>query len=196
MPFIASYERFSSIGGMLPEQVWDAPDMPEYGLYLGKSAGSAQPLVWAHAEYLKLLRSTKDGKIFDTIPVVEQRYAVTQEKRTFRSMVEIFQVARPITSVPSGFKLRVLDRERFELVYTLDDWKTVEHTTSDSVGFPGFIADIAAPALTDGAPNKIVFTVHWPADEGGAERWLGHNCYVEITPDKPPTMPATTKPVS
>ena len=195
-PFIASYEKFSSVGGMLPEQVWDGPDMPEEGMYLGKSAGSAQPLVWAHAEYLKLLRSTKDGKIFDTIPVVEQRYAVAQDQRTFRSMVEIFQLARPIASVPSGFKLRILDRERFEVVYTLDDWKTVQHQTSEMVGFPGFIADIAAPDLVDGAPNKIVFTLHWPADAGGAERWLGHNCYVEITPDKPPTMPATTRPVS
>ena len=42
---------------MLPEQVWDHDDMPEKGMYLGRSAGSAQPLVWAHAEYLKLLRS-------------------------------------------------------------------------------------------------------------------------------------------
>ncbi len=172
------------------------PDLPAEGMYLGKSAGSAQPLVWAHAEYLKLLRSEPDGKIFDTIPVVEQRYAVAEDKRSFRSMVEIFQVARPITSVPAGFTLRILDRSRFEVVYTLDDWKTVEHESSQSVGFPGFVADIAAPAMADGAPNKIVFTLHWPADAADAERWLGHNCYVEITPDKPPTMPATTKPVS
>ena len=42
---------------MLPEQVWDYADIPSKGMYLGRSAGSAQPLVWAHAEYLKLLRS-------------------------------------------------------------------------------------------------------------------------------------------
>ena len=45
------------------------------GLRLGKSAGSAMPLVWAHAEYLKLLRSVTDGRVFDRISVVEERYA-------------------------------------------------------------------------------------------------------------------------
>ena len=73
--FITAFEKFSSIGGMLPEQVWDYADMPEEGLFLGFSAGSAQPLVWAHAEYLKLLRSVADNKIFDTLSVVEERYA-------------------------------------------------------------------------------------------------------------------------
>ena len=42
---------------MLPEQVWDEADRPDSSLRLGKPAGSAVPLVWAHAEYLKLLRS-------------------------------------------------------------------------------------------------------------------------------------------
>ena len=75
-PFLAAMERFSSIGGMLPEQVWDRADLPSEGMYFGQSAGSAQPLVWAHAEYLKLLRSAVDGKVFDCIPVVQERYAV------------------------------------------------------------------------------------------------------------------------
>ena len=33
-PFIETYEKFSSVGGMLPEQVWDHPDMPERGMFL------------------------------------------------------------------------------------------------------------------------------------------------------------------
>ncbi len=60
-------------------------------MYLGRSAGSAQPLVWAHAEYLKLLRSAADGRVFDRISVVEERYAVPQDKRTFTNHIEIFQ---------------------------------------------------------------------------------------------------------
>ncbi len=98
---IGAYERFSSIGGMLPEQVWDHADLPSEGMYEGRSAGSAQPLVWAHAEYIKLLRSVTDGKIFDTISVVKERYAVEPGKRSFRNTTEIFQVARPIQR-PSG----------------------------------------------------------------------------------------------
>ena len=34
-------------------------------LFLGRASGSAMPLVWAHAEYLKLCRSLRDGEVFD-----------------------------------------------------------------------------------------------------------------------------------
>ena len=51
---------------MIPEQVWDADDIPERGLFKGRPTGSAMPLVWAHAEYLKLRRSLADGRVFDT----------------------------------------------------------------------------------------------------------------------------------
>ena len=194
--WIKTYEGFSSVGGMLPEQVWDHADMPESGMFLGKSAGSAQPLVWAHAEYLKLLRSAKDGAVFDRISVVEERYATKPGARTFRNTVEIFQVARPITTVPAGFTLRVVDAQRFEVVYSFDNWKTTERKLADVVGFPGTMADVPVPAMNDAGPNKLEFTMHWPSSADGEERWLGHNFTVEVTPDMPPTMPATSKPMS
>jgi glucoamylase len=49
-------------GGFLPEQVWDAADIPERELFNGHPSGSAMPLVWAHAEYVKLVRSLSDRK--------------------------------------------------------------------------------------------------------------------------------------
>ncbi|KAJ8135882.1 hypothetical protein OY671_010905, partial [Metschnikowia pulcherrima] len=45
--------------GPLPEQVWDEDDNSEYHLYKGRPTGSAMPLAWAHAEYIKLLRSVR-----------------------------------------------------------------------------------------------------------------------------------------
>jgi glucoamylase len=67
-------EAFTSDGGMIPEQIWDAPDIAERGLYFGRPSGSGMPLVWAHAEYLKLARSIRDGKVFDLPPAAAQRY--------------------------------------------------------------------------------------------------------------------------
>ncbi len=58
----------------MPEQVWDEADLPERSMRQGQPAGSAVPLVWAHAEYLKLLRSAVDGKVFDRIDPVYERY--------------------------------------------------------------------------------------------------------------------------
>ncbi len=194
-PLIKAYEAFSSVGGMLPEQVWDHEDLPAAGMYEGRSAGSAQPLVWAHAEYVKLLRSVLDGKIYDLIPVVAERYAVEPGKRTFRSATEIFQILRPISEVPAGFTLRIIDRQRFSVVYTVDDWTTTLEATCQNVGFPGYLVDIQTPPLTDG-PNRLLFTLHWPADAEASERWLGHNVAIRLTPDSAGTPPAGTKPVS
>jgi glucoamylase len=62
---LRALEGFASATGMLPEQVWDAPDLPARGLAHGRSTGSAAPLGWAHAEYVKLCRSLDDGRVFD-----------------------------------------------------------------------------------------------------------------------------------
>ena len=63
-------EAFATSTGLLPEQVWDTFDLPESHMYLGKPTGAAMPLMWSHAEYIKLLRSATDGKVFDVIPEV------------------------------------------------------------------------------------------------------------------------------
>ncbi len=34
-PLVQAIEQFASVGGMLPEQVWDYKDMPDKGLYFG-----------------------------------------------------------------------------------------------------------------------------------------------------------------
>ena len=78
---ITALERFSSIGGMMPEQIWDAPDLPYEGMYRGRSAGSAQPLVWAHSEYIKLLRSVVDGGQPCLRPHLGRRRALRRPRR-------------------------------------------------------------------------------------------------------------------
>jgi glucoamylase len=189
--FITSYEQFSSVGGMLPEQVWDHQDMPSEGMYEGRSAGSAQPLVWAHAEYIKLLRSVVEGKVFDLIPVVQERYAVPPGTRSFECTMEIFKVSRPVSRMPAGFTLRITDADRFRVVYTFDSWATQQSINSKVVGYPGSYVDIATEptARPDGEFGKLIFTLHWPEGPNAPEHWLGYNVEVELTP---PGEPART----
>src|SRR5579875_2955243 len=177
-PLLRAMERFSSIGGMLPEQVWDHNDLPSEGMYCGRSAGSAQPLVWAHAEYLKLLRSIADGRVFDRISVVEERYAVPDGQRSFTNRMEIFRLTRPISTMVQGGTLRVVDSDRFQLVWTADNWATTHRTDSRQVGHPGSYVDIPVGAEQAGS---IAFTMFWP----GADRWLGRNFEVVIHPEPP-----------
>jgi glucoamylase len=51
---LTAMETFANEGGLISEQVWDSPDIPKHELQLGRPSGSAMPLVWAHAEYVKL----------------------------------------------------------------------------------------------------------------------------------------------
>jgi len=133
-------------------------------------------LVWAHAEYLKLLRSATDGRVYDRIPVVAERYGVEQGKRTFTNHIEIFEVTRPVTSILAGYTLRIVDREHFRVVYTLDSWVTTLTVDSRSVGYPGSFADIVAPPDRDGV---IEFTLAWPGQDH-RDRWLGRNIDVAV----------------
>ena len=64
----------ASDGGMLPEQVWDGEDKPQFELANGRPTGGAMPLVWAHAEYAKLVRSLHDGRVFDMPQQPYERY--------------------------------------------------------------------------------------------------------------------------
>ncbi len=57
-------EGLASKTGLLPEQSWDKADRPEIYMWLGQPTGSAMPLMWAHAEYIKLLRSTMERKVY------------------------------------------------------------------------------------------------------------------------------------
>ena len=186
-PFITALERFSSVGGMLPEQVWDYADLPSEGMYFGRSAGSAQPLVWAHAEYLKLLRSVADGKVFDRISVVQERYAVAKDQRTFQSRLEVFQIGRPISTVVQGGTLRIMDPARFSVIYSTDNWATKAEMEARVVGRPGAFADIPVAADQEG---NIVFTLYWPE----ANRWLGHNYQIDIHAEVPTQGAAADKP--
>jgi glucoamylase len=65
---------------LIPEQTWDA-GIPEKRMFFGQGKGAAIPLVWAHAEYVKILRSVADNRMFDLIDPVAGRYCNDQPRR-------------------------------------------------------------------------------------------------------------------
>ncbi len=175
-PLIRTYEQYASPGQLLPEQVWDEADRPECSLRKGQPDGSAMPLVWAHAEYLKLLRSAVDGKVFDRIDPVYERYCTPDGRKRRRGGVEIYSHRRPIARMDAGSTLRILDELRFEVEWTDDGWKTVNHAVSRGLGCAGFSADVT-PAAGRG---ELEWTMHWPERGAGPEAWLGYNVKVKV----------------
>ena len=75
LPYLRAMAASVTAGGGLPEQVWDAAPIAERRLAPGKPTGSAAPLVWAHAEFLKLYLAVNEGTFADRLEAVASRYA-------------------------------------------------------------------------------------------------------------------------
>ncbi len=167
---LATFESFANEGGLIPEQVWDSPDIPERELYFGRPSGSGMPLVWAHAEYLKLRRSLRDERVFDLPPQTVQRYVI--EKTPSPRMVWRFN--HKIRSIHVGKALRIETLTGAVVHWTADDWNTVQNVTSRDVGIGVHVVDLATEALTEG--RQVKFTFHWC----DADRWEGTDFIVSV----------------
>ena len=161
---IFAMEQFTSEGGMICEQIWDEPDIPKESMFFGRPSGSAMPLAWAHAEYLKLLRSVTDGRIFDQIPAVVEHFSKPRENK-----YEFWQMSRPLDKLEAGKTLRIMAPGRFRVDWTLNGWADVKRTESTTVTRAGYQhADIPVPREQT---SPVSFTLYW-LDE---ERWEGRN---------------------
>ncbi len=170
--YIRAMEGFANKTQLLPEQIWDQPDIPSQLLFYGEQTGSATPLMWAHAEYIKLLRSAADGKVFDFIPEVAARYC----GRAVRRRIELWKHNRQPKTVRAGSLLRIQALDPFILHWTRDDWKTVLETASTMIPIGLSHADINI-AADQTAPIKFTFRWRDP------DRWEGRDYTVEITPE-------------
>ena len=169
-PFIRAIEGFASATGLLPEQVWDEHDEPESHMLLGRPTGSAMPLMWAHAEYIKLLKSVSDGHVFDLIPEVANRYL---KDRKACQLFEVWKPNRHASVVKKGYTLRVQVPAPFRLHWTSDEWRTVRDTRSRATALGIEFVDIPIPAAQQ-AP--IRFTFFWPESNS----WEGRDYIVEL----------------
>jgi len=168
-PLIKSMEGFAS-NGLLAEQLWDADDLPERELYFGKPAGSAMPLCWAHAEFISLVRSQKDGVCFDRIGPVYERYV--KAKNTNR--VEAWTLAHQQARISAGKPLRIICESPAVVHWSADKWKTRHDIETQTNAIGVHFADL--PVETFPAGTQITFTFHW----NSPDRWEGKNFVVGI----------------
>ena len=173
---MATLSQFANEGGLLPEQVWDAADLPERELFFGKPSGSAMPLVWAHAEYLKLCRSLADGRVFDLPPQTVLRYQVQQ----VGSPYALWRFNHKCLTMPAGMRLRMEVLEPATIRWSADGWLTVADTETLDTGLGLQVADLPTESLQAG--SKLDFTFFWPQ----ANRWEGCDFAVTVVPPRVP----------
>src|ERR1700720_2551866 len=155
---------------LIPEQVWDSKDIPERELFAGKASGSACPLVWAHSEYIKLRRSLVDGKVFDQPPQTVERYL---EKKISAKYFNWRFNNKPRT-LPCGKKLRLLLMEPAMVHWSVDNWQTVQDSTSEESGWNLQHLDLPTETLAVG--RQVTFTFFWKH----AGRWEGRDYQVTV----------------
>jgi len=74
---------FANDGLMIPEQVWDKPQIPKNvdrqfipELSFGEGTGSATPLAWSMAQFIRLATNINAGRNLDTPQIVYDRYVL------------------------------------------------------------------------------------------------------------------------
>jgi glucoamylase len=172
---MATMESFANEGGLISEQVWDSPDIPERELHFGRPSGSAMPLVWAHAEYLKLRRSLRDGRVFDMPPQTVQRYLID---KTISSRI-VWRFNHKIRSMPAGKNLRIETLAPGVIHWSSDDWNTVHDVGTHDAGLGINVADLSTESLPEG--KRVKFTFHWPE----VDCWEGKDFIIRVASGQP-----------
>ncbi len=162
-PYIQALEKFAHPLGLLTEQVWDEDDRPEEHLFCGRPTGAATPLMWAHAEYIKLVRSATDGHPFDAIPEVAARYLAGAP----RPLREVWKPNRRVRTVEAGCTLRVMLFAPFRLRWTTNEWQDQQEARSVATSLGIEFVDIPV-ADTQRAPLRFAF--EWDGEPQLEER--------------------------
>ena len=66
--------KFANRGGMIPEQIWDKGESSSHDLVFGEGTGSATPLAWSMAQFIRLAVNIREGRNLDTPDIVSKRY--------------------------------------------------------------------------------------------------------------------------
>jgi len=165
---VKTIEGFAGPGLMLPEQVWDQPDIPSRGLYTGKATGSVAPLGWAHAEYLELLVMVALAGFPDLVLPARRRYTEGQPQEP----AFVWSHRHQITKLAAGRRLKVQLPRPGAVHYTFDDWKTFSEAEAVDTTLGVWVAEIPANKLTSG--SDFSWTAHYVTG------WEGKNYSLKV----------------
>jgi len=169
-PYLRALENFSQGIGLIPEQIWDGPDLPNHYLRFGGTTDAAMPLLWAHSEYVKLHRSAADRQVFDLVEAAYERYVKGSGER---ETMEVWKSNRQVETVPAGTLLRLQANSPFLLHWTSDDWQSSTDVRSQGTAIGIEFVDIPLPKKQK---TPIQFTFLWLEED----RWEGKDYKVNV----------------
>ena len=168
--YLEAMACMTGVCGLIPEQVWDREPIPERELYPGKPTGSVMPLVWAHAEFLKLLVARERKRPLELLDTVWQRY----KGKAPKASTWYWRGDVPFAALPPGRSLVIEDRQPFVLHVGFDGWQGVQDRASAPLGLGMHGVQMDRTELMDG--KELNFTRLFP--ESG--RWEGLDHLVRL----------------
>ncbi len=168
-PYLKAMATMTGPGGLLPEQVWDSPPLPERDLSPGRPTGSAMPLVWAHGEFIKLSLSVSQGVPVDRPRAVWKRYAGERPRPTF----QIWRFQQPIPRWDTRKDLYFLVGDEARLHFGHDQWHDVKDLMTEDWGLAHVVV---LKAKTFAGLSRLDFTFFWPRES----RWEGRDFHIDI----------------
>jgi glucoamylase len=169
LPYLDAMNAMAGSGGLIPEQVWDSAPLPERGLSPGRPSGSAMPLAWAHAEFVKLVASRALGRPVDRPEAAWARY----EGRRPDPSTWIWSPAAQLTALPNGKDLLVLAPAAVVLHFGFDGWQRISDRSSQALGLSMHGVLLEAAELAGHA--TLDFTMRW---QDGS--WLGWDARIRL----------------
>src|ERR1019366_3995163 len=163
LPYLRAMAAMSGPTGMMPEQVWDAASVPELRLWPGLPTGSAMPLAWAHAEFIKLLISREVGHPVDRPAAVWKRYGGTRPK----AQCAIWCPHASIGRIVHGTTLLIALPGSARVRWGIDDWQNTADADTTDADLGLHVLEISAALLA--AARRVDFTFQWHDSQG----WVG-----------------------
>jgi glucoamylase len=170
-PYLDAMVRMSGDCGLLPEQIWDGAPVAARSLVPGRPSGSAMPLAWAHAEFIKLCMSVMRGRPVDRPELVWQRYH--GQRPPVRHAYWLPQA--PINRIPPSTDLTVALFEPATVHWSDDDWQTAHDLATQDTGLGLHAVRLGTGSWLGG--QVVSFT--WRNSASGL--WAGRDYRVDVS---------------
>ena len=172
LPYLEMMTRMTGPSGLIPEQVWDGPPVPSRGLESGKPTGGAMPLVWAHAEFLKLLCAREQKRPVELLRSVEEHC------RRATCGAWHWRLDTPFTALPPDRDLLLEMSAPFKLHFGFDEWQAVQDRASEPIQFGMHAVRLTKSELV--GRQSLDFTCYFLE----AAQWEGRNHHLRLTARK------------
>jgi glucoamylase len=171
LPYMEYMLAMGSPLGLLPEQVWDSAPIPEFGLIPGKPSGSAMPLVWAHAEFIKLCYGRLLGYPVDRPVATWLRYGGVRPRIDYEIWGPAYRPRRLI----AGHRLTIALRAPASVRWGINHWTNVSEIETRDTGIGVHVVDLPVAGLVSGETIQFTFRWHEP------DTWEGLDYEVLVT---------------